>query len=407
MTIPTPRWLRPFNIFWRIVLVVSLLLGAQDAVAQEGTLLVNWRGALMLALMLGFAAIYIWFERNETQQQERWPVPFRTVLLYLIVQLAILSGLLHFSSSFFGPLLSLLGHVFGSLPLRRWWFPAAAIIALLAEPIGIYGAIAEGDWGSVFGFAFSLTILIALAAFVGAMFVEHYKREGLIAELRRAKDDLERYATQAEELAALRERTRLAREMHDSLGHALVVVNVKLEAAQRLYARDAARGDAELQATRALVRETMGELRRSLADLRAPLPDHQNLPNALERLAGELRDRTSIAVTASAPEGLAPVPPPTAEALWRVAREALANAERHAGAGTVAIGLERANGTLVLHIADDGAGIAPGALHKPGHYGILGMRERVEALGGTLHIGPRSDSVGTVVEARVPVGEEG
>lgn len=406
MTSPAPRWLRPFNIFWRIVVAVSLLLGAQDAVGQDATLLRGWRGALMLALILAFAAAYIWFDRNETRQQERWPVPYRTVLLYLIVQLAIVGGLLHFSSSFFGPLLSLLGHVFGALPMRRWWFPAAAIIALLAAPVGIYDAIAERDWGSVFGFVFSLSILIVLAAFVGLMFGEHYRREALIAELRRAKDDLERYATQAEELAALRERTRLAREMHDSLGHALVVVNVKLEAAQRLYARDAARGDAELQATRALVRETMGELRRSLADLRAPLPDHQNLPDALERLASELRARSSIAVTARAPEALAPIPPPAAEALWRVAREALANAERHSGAGSVAIGLERANGTLVLRIADDGAGIAPGALNKPGHYGILGMRERVEALGGALHVGPRPGSGGTLVEARVPLGEE-
>ncbi|KPV50053.1 hypothetical protein SE17_29195 [Kouleothrix aurantiaca] len=224
MTSPAPRWLRPFNIFWRIVVAVSLLLGAQDAVGQDATLLRGWRGALMLALILAFAAAYIWFDRNETRQQERWPVPYRTVLLYLIVQLAIVGGLLHFSSSFFGPLLSLLGHVFGALPMRRWWFPAGAIVALLAAPVGIYDAIAERDWGSVFGFVFSLSILIVLAAFVGLMFGEHYRREALIAELRRAKDDLERYATQAEELAALRERTRLAREMHDSLGHALQAV---------------------------------------------------------------------------------------------------------------------------------------------------------------------------------------
>jgi signal transduction histidine kinase len=82
--------------------------------------------------------------------------------------------------------------------------------------------------------------------------------------------------------------------MHDSLGHALVVVNVKLEAAQRLYAVDVPRGGSELEGIRALVRETMAELRRSLANLRAALPDHHDLSAALQRMADEIRARTAL-----------------------------------------------------------------------------------------------------------------
>ena len=84
------------------------------------------------------------------------------------------------------------------------------------------------------------------------------------------------------------------------------------------------------------------------------------------------------------------------EALWRVAREALANVERHAAAGCAAVTIERTNGSLILRVTDDGSGVAPADLTRPGHYGITGMRERVEALGGTLQIAARPGG-GTVV----------
>jgi signal transduction histidine kinase len=150
----------------------------------------------------------------------------------------------------------------------------------------------------------------------------------------------------------------------------------------------------------------MTELRRSLADLRAPLTDHHDLPAALARLAGEIRARTKLEVTCSATPDLQTASmqlvPEATESLWRVAREALANVERHAAAGCAALTLERQSGALVLRVTDDGSGVALADLARPGHYGIIGMRERMEALGGTLQIAARPEG-GTVVEARVPV----
>ena len=87
---------------------------------------------------------------------------------------------------------------------------------------------------------------------------------------------------------------------------------------------------------------------------------------------------------------------------WRVAREALANVERHAAAGCAELTLERRNGALILRVTDDGSGMALADLARPGHYGITGMRERVEALGGTLRIAARPQG-GTLVEAVVTV----
>jgi signal transduction histidine kinase len=269
-------------------------------------------------------------------------------------------------------------------------------------------SISASSWGDIVSFLFFMVLWIGLAVFISILFYERHQRERLIVDLRKAKEQLEHYAIQAEELAALRERARLAREMHDSLGHALVVVNVKLEAAQRLYAVDATRGDAELEATRMLVRETMAELRRSLTNLRAALLDQQDLPAALQRIAEDIRARSSLEITCSVqPElssGATKLAPETTEALWRVAREALTNVERHAAAASAALTVERMNGTLILRVVDDGSGVAPADLARAGHYGITGMRERVEALGGTLLVAARPGG-GTLVEAHLPVVE--
>jgi signal transduction histidine kinase len=397
-----PIWLTRFLWFWRVILILSILSGVVDATDGNLAVLVSWRGAALVGLIGAFLACYELFEHTEARCGFHWPVPYRQVLLYLVVQIALVSGLLAIDFTFVGPLFALMGQVFSSLRPRQWIIPIGAIIALAAAPIGIYDTVRESDWGSLIGFGFFIASWLAIALFIGALFSERHQRERLIGELRQAKEDLERYATQAEELAALRERTRLARDMHDSLGHALVVVNVKLEAAQRLYAVDETRGAAELEATRALVRETMGELRRSLADLRVAVPQSDDLPAALRRVADEVRARANLHITCSTPHDLPALAPATAEALWRVAREALVNVERHAAAGSAAIAIERVNGTLLLRVTDDGSGTKPADLARPGHYGITGMRERVEALGGTLKVAERAGG-GTVVEASVPL----
>jgi signal transduction histidine kinase len=401
-----PRWMHRLGIFWRAIVLVSFGFGIVSAQGQDSALFSSWRGAAMLLLIGAFLISYELYERTETRRGGHWPMPYRTMLLYLIIQLTIMGMLLQFGRGFSGPIFALMGQVCSSIPIRKWPIPLLAIIVLAGAGAGLIEDISAANWGSIIGFVFFMVLWIGIGVFISMLFHERFQREHLITELRTTRDELAQYALQAEELAALRERTRLAREMHDSLGHALVLVNVKLEAAQRLYAVDAGRGAGELEATRALVRATMDELRRSLAGLRAPLPDHHDLPAALARLAGEVRARTSIEVTCSAAPGLHAagilLEPEATESLWRVAREALTNVERHAAAGCAELTLERQNGALILRVTDDGSGVAPADLARSGHYGIIGMRERVEALGGTLRIAARPEG-GTVVEARVPM----
>src|SRR5262245_58346708 len=106
---------------------------------------------------------------------------------------------------------------------------------------------------------------------------ERFERNHLLLQLANANTELEeahhrleQSASHEQELAVLRERTRLAREMHDTLGHALVLISVKLEAAQRLRERDPERCDSELESTKQIARDSMAALRASIANLRTP-----------------------------------------------------------------------------------------------------------------------------------------
>ena len=145
----------------------------------------------------------------------------------------------------------------------------------------------------------------------------------------------------------------------------------------------------------------MSELRRSLAGLRAPLHEYQDVPAALRCMADEFRATNLLAVSSRTTD-LLPLPPEASEALWRLAREALSNIQRHAQAAHVRIALEQAGDAIMLRIDDNGIGVTIDDLGREGHYGIVGMRERMEELGGTLSV-TRCQDGGTSVRASLPI----
>ncbi|HET9920042.1 MAG TPA: sensor histidine kinase, partial [Ktedonobacteraceae bacterium] len=233
------------------------------------------------------------------------------------------------------------------------------------------------------------------------------------SELEEAQRQLAQSAAQEQELAVLRERTRLAREMHDTIGHALVLISVKLEAAQRLRERDPERCDRELESTRQIARETMTALRASIANLRSPVLEHEQISHALSRSARELAQRTGLHVTYTLQADIDLLPEAIQETLWKVSQEAFTNIEKHAHASHVQVHISRQNEKLLLYIHDDGIGLPPALYHPQkegsvvyngsnGHYGLHGMLERVEATGGhlTLHSGKEQ---GTTIEIELPL----
>ncbi|QQQ73696.1 sensor histidine kinase [Saccharothrix sp. 6-C] len=191
---------------------------------------------------------------------------------------------------------------------------------------------------------------------------------------------------------ATEERLRIARELHDALGHHLSLINVQASAA--LHRPDPARTEQALTAIKQTSKDTLRELRATLNALRqdgeAP-PDLDRLGD-LVATAGRsgLEIRVELAETR-------PLPPEVGRAAYRIVQEALTNVTRHAGATAAVVRVRPDHDDVLVEVEDDGAG-APGV---PGN-GILGMRERAQALGGSLSTGPRPDG-GFRVHARLPL----
>src|SRR5262249_12888076 len=150
------------------------------------------------------------------------------------------------------------------------------------------------------------------------------------AELERAHRQLQEYAVQVEELTVVRERTRLAREIHDTLGHHLSILNIQLETISRLVKRDPARLPEELVEARRIAAQSMQEVRSAVAALRPTSIANLSLPQALNQLAREWEQPSSaIALTLDLETELPPLSPDVQLAFYRAAQEALTNVRKH------------------------------------------------------------------------------
>jgi signal transduction histidine kinase len=254
--------------------------------------------------------------------------------------------------------------------------------------------------GSIFTIAITVALIFAIVALIRT----NIQRARLLEDLSTAHRHLRLAAGREADLATMRERNRLAREMHDSLGHALVSIAIKLEAVRLLYPVDSERATRELDDTTALVRSTMTELRHSLAGLRPAVLEEQPLQRALAELTRDMGQRTGITAEHCIDAQTAELDRGMQEAFYRVSQEALTNVAKHAAAQHVALSLAVRDGAAMLEVSDDGVGLGGAPRPGSGGLGVLGMRERIEALGGTLTIGPRSDR-GTVLRARIPMRE--
>jgi two-component system, NarL family, sensor histidine kinase DevS len=209
----------------------------------------------------------------------------------------------------------------------------------------------------------------------------------------RVERDALRRAMDAQEL----ERRRLARELHDETGQALTSLLLGLRAVEE--ADDDERRE-RLAAVRELAVATLQDVRRLAVELRPKALDDFGLVPALERLVATFTEQTGIRVDLEETLGKSRLPPETETALYRITQEALTNVVKHAHATSVSIVLTRKDGSVTAVIEDDGRGFDPGNTREGG-YGLLGMRERVELIGGRLDV--EANGAGTAVVAEVPV----
>ena len=195
------------------------------------------------------------------------------------------------------------------------------------------------------------------------------------------------------------ELTRLSREIHDELGHALTALRLDLAWLLPRLRRNRDPVPRKAAEMLALVDDTIDTVRRIAAQLRPPVLEDLGLAPALESLLERFLRKTTLQVDLQAES--AEVPPPARRALYRIVQEALTNVVRHAEARTVRVRLDSSPELVVLEIADDGRGIPPGMIEDPRSLGLVGMRERAAALGGEFQVfsGPIG---GTTVRVAVP-----
>jgi signal transduction histidine kinase len=262
-------------------------------------------------------------------------------------------------------------------------FSALLYAVTLAQIAAAYG------WRSAFldslGLLAAFVFTIAFSYVAQREAVERAKAQALSAQLEEANQKLRDAAAQAEELAVARERNRLAREIHDGLGHYLTTIAVQLEAAQALLGGSPSPAADAVDKASKLSQEALADVRRSVGALRVDAP-RATLVHQLEQLAlADPQLMVAVAVRGMARE----LAPAVEHAFYRVAQEGLTNVRKHASTGRAQLALDFRDPVIVkLAVEDDGRGERGGA--AVAGFGLNGVRERVEQFGGRMQAAPRA-----------------
>ncbi len=203
--------------------------------------------------------------------------------------------------------------------------------------------------------------------------------------------------------AVLAERNRIAREIHDNLAQDILGISLQLELVSRTMPKEAEAPKAHLDRARILVRNSINEARRYVWDLRSQALEQNDLPTALTETARRLTAETSTQAQVQVSGTFRPLPQLVESNLLRIGQEAINNAVKHARADRILVNLKFDNRHVQLSIRDNGRGFDAEQQTKNGHFGLVGMRERADQMGGTLFIRSLLDE-GTEVTVDVPVG---
>jgi signal transduction histidine kinase len=213
---------------------------------------------------------------------------------------------------------------------------------------------------------------------------------------------------EAQHLATVEERERIARDLHDDLGQLLGFLTAKIQAAQELVATGrSAQAAEELSGLESAARTLSAQVREAILGLRTSVGPERPLGLALEEYTAEFGIQAGLRTTFEGPVTAGEIlPSPARYQALRIAQEALSNVRRHARATSVAVALRQTDGVLEMEVRDDGIGFDPAAAAGSGGFGLKTMGERARALGGTFEV-RSAPGEGTTVRATVPTRREG
>jgi NarL family two-component system sensor histidine kinase YdfH len=381
---------RIFFVFMTLVLIgVYLLSVAQNPLLKQPGLLILFTVLMVIHIVLHWLVIPI-IQRPEGK------------VIYVIVQGLLAFALTHISRNtgmVFALYMALIGETIGFLGLNRWSVLSTTyLLALSLTNFSIFTNIENAIYW--------LLTIIPTVIFIG-MYVTMYlrqaeareKAQALATELEAANKQLTEYSARVEDLTIANERQRMARELHDTLSQGLAGLILQLEAVDahltnhRNEKAQSIIGNAMTQA-----RITLADARRVIDNLRQPSLD--DLDSALRLEVSRFTNATGIPLHFHA-DPTPPLPDAVKETLVRAVAEGLTNIVHHAQAHNVDVDVRMKDKNLRVTIQDDGVGFDPESIPS-GHYGILGMKERVRLVKGNLEIKSVRDK-GTTLKIQIPL----
>ena len=359
-------------------------------------------------LQLIYCAILWWFIENNVSEN------LRIIVIIMLTVLTVATGLLSFTGLQWDWLLYIvtISVYFTSLPLRIAIISGVLLYLLL---VGNLGYLNNWNWSHIY---FNMLSLFPAFIFVAVFSLlirrlntqkDHaetllHQLEESNAELEEAHKQLQRYADEVEELTIVRERTRMAREIHDTLGHYLSILTIQLETISKLQERDPARAAVEIAEARRVASQSMQEVRNAIAALRPMSIATLSLTQAFTQLVNEFElSGAETELTLDLETRLPPLSPDLQVALYRTLQEALTNVRKHAHASKVLVRLRYEDDLLELVVLDNGSGESSSEVDtQQGGFGLIGLRERIELLGGQVTYGP-AEPAGYRVSVQIPV----
>ncbi len=325
---------------------------------------------------------------------------FAVSVLTTIADTVAVAAIVSVTGGLASPILPVFSLTVLSTAIRFGMTEAFAIATLDALHVILIGAAIDG--ASVLSFAIGekLYLLYFVALFGGLLSSEARRQQARAMEEGRRANRLLRRVLEADEV----ERRRIAGELHDRMGKRFFDLYYDLRQCRSVVGDDDAVVREYFERLEQNARECAGEIRSLTNELRPSVLDDFGFVEALKEFVLALEARGEFEVALSIDEPLPPTSPEVGLALLRVLQEAVLNARKHASARRLNIRIARvAEGGVRLAVGDDGVGFDPEAI-KSGHYGLLYMRERIEACGGRLAI-RRGERGGSVVDATVPASE--
>ncbi len=396
---PARRWVCTWNL---ISIGIALFTTLYALVDQKNSL---QNSLIIICFLLIYLAWYWAF----ILRLDRWGRNSRLLAVSFVVVMLFLAGMTNINGIYTFQLFSLYGIVFSVMDTGL-----AVPLSIILSALGAYVIIQRNhlaladSWGVIIGFSIAAFFSILMGLFISAIIRQSAERQQMIDELKAARADLAQAERQA---GILEERQRMAREIHDTLAQGFTSIVMHLEAAEQALPNDTASQPVRQHLNRArdTARQNLAEARKLVWALRAEPLELESLALAIQRVAGRWAEETGISARVELSGNERGLPANYEVALLRTTQEALANIQKHAAAHQVNLTLTYMEDQVVLDVQDDGQGFDSsadpiGETHSPdgSGFGLIGMRERAEQLGGSLTI-ESAPGEGTTLMIELPL----